>query len=69
MKLPPHSSSSSKCEEENEYNEKMQFVHLIIPDIYGSGTSIVEFLHRCRKGWNSSEQAGLENYISGFGVH
>jgi hypothetical protein len=35
MKLPPHSPSSSKCEEGKEYNEKMQFVLSIIPNIYG----------------------------------
>jgi hypothetical protein len=69
MKLPPHSPSSSECEEGKEYNEKMQFVLSIIPDIYGLETSIIEFLHRRKKGWSSNEQARPKNYISGFGVH
>jgi hypothetical protein len=69
MKLPPHSPSSSECEEGKEYNEKMQFVLSIIPDIYGSETSIIEFLLRRKKGWSSNEQARPKNYISGFGVH
>lgn len=69
VKLPPHSPSSLECEEGKEYNEKMQFVLSIIPDIYESETSIVEFLHKRKKGWSSNEQAGPENYIRGFGVH
>jgi hypothetical protein len=33
-------------------------MHTIIQDIFKSKTSIVEFLHKCRRGWSSSEQAG-----------
>jgi hypothetical protein len=54
----PHSPSFSECEEGKAYNEKMQFAHTIIEDIYKFETYAVEFLCICRKGcWNSSEQA------------
>jgi len=53
-----HSPSSLKCEEGKTYNENIQFMHTIIQDIFKSKTSIVEFLHKCRRGWSSSEQAG-----------
>jgi hypothetical protein len=45
----PHSPSSLECEESKAYNEKMQFAHMIIQDIYKIGTFIVEFLHKCRR--------------------
>jgi hypothetical protein len=35
----------------------MQFVQTTIQNIYKIETSIVEFLHRCKRGWSSSEQA------------
>jgi hypothetical protein len=57
VRLPLHSPLSSKCEKGKTYNEKMQFVHTIIQNIYKTETLIVEFLRRCIKGWSSSEQA------------
>jgi hypothetical protein len=36
----------------------MQFAHSIIQDIYRLGRSIVEFLHRHKRGWSTSEQVG-----------
>ncbi len=44
-----HSSSSSKCVEKKAYNEKIQFVQMIIHDIDTIGASIVEFLCRSRR--------------------
>ncbi len=58
MRLPPHSSSSSKCVERKAYNEKIQFVQTIIQDIDTTGTSIVEFLCRSRRHWWAKEQIG-----------
>ncbi len=55
--MPLHSPSSLECEEVKTYNEKMQFVHTLIQDIYRSKTSTIEFLHICKRGWSSSEQA------------
>jgi hypothetical protein len=34
----------------------MQFARYIIQDIFKSGTYVVEFLRRWRRGWSSSEQ-------------
>jgi hypothetical protein len=45
VRLPSHSSSSSECAEGKAYNEKMQFVQIIIHDIYKIGTSVIEYLH------------------------
>jgi hypothetical protein len=59
IRLLPHSPSSSECEEGKAYNERMQFVHTIIQDIYKIGTSTIEFLRRRRRGWSSNEQVGL----------
>jgi len=39
------------------YIEKMQCAHTIIQDIYRFETSIVEFLHKHKRGWSSNEQA------------
>jgi hypothetical protein len=36
----------------------MKFAHSIIQDIYKLGTSKVEFLHKHKKGWSTSEQVG-----------
>jgi hypothetical protein len=33
-------------------------VYTIIQDIYKFGTSAIEFLHKCRRGWSSNEQVG-----------
>jgi hypothetical protein len=44
VRLPPHSSSSSKCVEGKAYNEKIQFAQMIIQNINITGTSTVEFL-------------------------
>jgi hypothetical protein len=55
-----HSPSSLKCEENKVYNKKMQFAHTIIQDIYRFKTSIIEFLHKRRRGWSSSVQVGLK---------
>ncbi len=44
-----NSSSSSECAKGKMYNEKMQFVQTIIHNIYKTGTSIVEFLHKSKK--------------------
>ncbi len=38
-----HSPSFLECEEGKAYNEKMQFAHTIIQDIYRSKTYVVEF--------------------------
>ncbi len=32
-------------------------MHTLIQDIYRSKTSTIEFLHICKRGWSSSEQA------------
>jgi hypothetical protein len=53
-----HSPSSSECEKGKTYNEKMQFAHMIIQDIYRFETFAIEFLHKCKKGWSSREQVG-----------
>jgi len=37
----------------------MQFVQLIIYDIHRTGTFVVEFLHKRKRSWSASEQAGL----------
>jgi hypothetical protein len=58
VKSLPHSPSCSKCEERKQYHEKMQFAHSIIQNIHRLGSSIVNFLKRKIKGWNSSEQKG-----------
>jgi hypothetical protein len=56
VRSPLHSPSSSKREEgKKKYNEKIQFGHLIIQGIFISRTSEIEFLHKCKKGWSSSE--------------
>jgi hypothetical protein len=55
VRSPLHSPSFLECEEGKTYNEKMQFAHTIIQDIYRFGTFAVEFLHICKKGWNSNE--------------
>jgi hypothetical protein len=55
VKFLLHSPSSSKCEKGKAYHEKMQFAHTIIQDIYKVGTSTIEFLHRCIRGWSSNE--------------
>jgi len=44
VRLQSHSSSSSKCVEGKAYNEKIQFVHMIIQNINTIKTSLVEFL-------------------------
>jgi hypothetical protein len=44
-----HSSSSLKCAKGKTYNENMQFVQMIIHEIYRIGTSVVEFLHKSRR--------------------
>jgi hypothetical protein len=56
VRLPLHSPLSSKCEKGKAYNEKMQFVHTIIQNIYKTETLIVEFLRRRIRGWSSNEQ-------------
>jgi hypothetical protein len=50
IRLPPHSPSSLECGEGKVYNEKMQFAHTIIQDMYRIGTSIIEFLRKHRRG-------------------
>ncbi len=45
----PHSSSSSECAEGKAYNEKIQFVQMIIHDIYIIRTSTIEFLRKRRR--------------------
>jgi hypothetical protein len=56
----PHSSSSLECVEGKTYNEKMQFVQMIIHDIYRIGTYVVEFLCRrlSRRSWCARKQIG-----------
>jgi hypothetical protein len=49
IRSPPHSSSSSECEEGKMYNEKMQFVQTIICGIYKTRTSLIEFLCKSTK--------------------
>jgi hypothetical protein len=48
VRLPLHSSSSSKCVEGKVYKEKIQFVQTIIQDIYITRTYVVEFLCKSR---------------------
>jgi len=59
IRLPSHSPSSSECEKGEVYNEKMQFAHMIIQNIYKTRTFVIEFLRRCKTGWSSSVQARL----------
>jgi hypothetical protein len=33
-------------------------MHKIIQDIYKFGTSIIKFLHKCKRSWSVSEQVG-----------
>ncbi len=58
IRLPSHSPSSLECEEGKVYNEKMQFAHTIIQDMYKIRTFIVESLCICRRGQSSSVQVG-----------
>jgi hypothetical protein len=58
IRSSPHSSSSSECEEGKTYNEKMQFSHTIIHDIYRTRTFAIEFLWRSKRSWRASEQKG-----------
>ncbi len=48
VRLPLHSSSSSKCVEGKVYKEKIQFVQTIIQDIDITRTYVVEFLCKSR---------------------
>ncbi len=41
-----NSSSSSECAKGKTYNKKMQFVQMIIHNIYRTRTSAIEFLHK-----------------------
>ncbi len=50
-----HSSSSLEGVKGKAYNEKMQFVQMIIQDINIIGTSAVEFLHRSEQCWCAKE--------------
>jgi hypothetical protein len=50
IRLLPHSPSSSKCGKGKVYNEKMQFMHMTIQDIYRTRTSTVEFLYIRKRG-------------------
>lgn len=59
IKSPLHPSSSLECVKGKVYNEKMQFVQMIIHDINRIGTSIVEFLHKSRIFWRANAQIGL----------
>jgi hypothetical protein len=49
IRLSSHSSSSSERVERKAYNEKIQFVHILIQDINTIGTSINHFLRRSRR--------------------
>ncbi len=53
-----HSSSSSKCAKRKVYNEKIQFVQMIIQNIDITGTTIIEFLRRSRRHWHVNEHRG-----------
>jgi hypothetical protein len=59
IRLSSHSPSSLECEEGKAYNEKIQFAHTIIQDIYKTETSIVKFLCKHKRGWSSSVQTRL----------
>jgi hypothetical protein len=48
VRSPSHSSSSLECAERKVYNEKIQFVQMIIQKIDTIGTSAIEFLHRSK---------------------
>ncbi len=50
IRLSLHSPSSSECEEGKTNNEKMQFTHTTIQDMYKIETSRIEFLCRHRRG-------------------
>jgi hypothetical protein len=64
----PHSSSSLECAERKTYNEKMQFVQIIIHDIYRIGTSIVEFCAKVEVGVQESSDK-TRSYINRSNVH
>jgi hypothetical protein len=51
IRSPPRSSSSWECVEGKVYNEKIQFVQMIIQDINIIGTSAIEFLCRSKRCW------------------
>jgi hypothetical protein len=59
IRLSSHSPSSLECEEGKTYNEKIQFAHSIIQDIYKTETSTVKFLCKRKKGWSLSVQTRL----------
>ncbi len=58
MRLLLHSSSSSECAKKKAYNEKIQFVQIIIQEIDITGTFAVEFLCRSRRHWRAKEHTG-----------
>ncbi len=49
IRLPLHSSSSSKCAKGKAYNEKIQFAQIIFQDINITKTFVVEFLCKSRR--------------------
>ncbi len=59
LRLPPHSSSLSKCLKGKAYNEKIHFAQIIIQDINTTRTFVVEFLHTSKRHWCPKEQIGL----------
>jgi hypothetical protein len=44
-----HSSSSSECTKGKAYNEKIQFLQMIIHDLHMTGIVAVEFLRKSRR--------------------
>jgi len=44
------------CVERKSYNEKIQFVQMIIHDINTTKTYVVEFLRRSKRHWHVKEQ-------------
>jgi hypothetical protein len=50
-----HLSSSLECAEGKTYNEKMQFVQMIIHDIYKIGAFVIKFLCKTRRSWHVTE--------------
>jgi hypothetical protein len=56
VRLPSHSSSSSESAEGKTYNEKMQFVQIIIHDIYKTKTFAIEYLRISKRSRHAREK-------------
>jgi len=55
IRSSPHSSSMLECVKGKVYNEKIQFVQIIIEDINKTRTFVIEFLRISKKSWHPKE--------------